>query len=102
MSQLPGAVLQAGDEHALRRNVQSCPGALTPRPGGVGLLRRWQRLSLTGPVRRACHLPRFSAVPALLRCLSSSAAKSCAPAAGEGQSYARGKQVATNAGCLPS
>lgn len=92
--------MQARDEHALRRNVQSCPGALTPRPGGVGLLRRWQRLSLTGPVRRACHLPHFSAVPALLRCLSSSAAKSCAPAAGRGAELRAG-ETSRNKCCLP-
>lgn len=88
-------------KHALRRNVQSCPSELTPRPSGVGLLWRWQpsrRPSLTGLVRRACRLPRSSASPARLRLLSSSAASSCAPAAErEAESHARKKQVATRA-----
>ena len=87
-------------KHALRRNVQSCPSELTPRPSGVGLLWSWQpsrRPSLTGLVRRACHLPRFSALPALLRLLSSSAANSCAPAAEREAELHAGKQVATHA-----
>jgi len=87
-------------KHALRRNVQSCPSELTPRPSGVGLLRSWQpsrRPSLTGLVRRACHLPRFSASPALLRLLSSSAANSCAPAAEQEAELHTWQQVATHA-----
>lgn len=35
--------MQGRAQHALGRNVQSCPSELTPRPGGVGLLRSWQR-----------------------------------------------------------
>lgn len=87
-------------KHTLRRNVQSCPSELTPRPSGMGLLWSWQpsqRPSLTGLVQQACHLPRFSASPALLLLLSSSAANSGVPAAErEAELHAR-KQVATHA-----